>query len=114
MREATRMKLDRQLRMQKLKWAGIGAAIVTSIAGLVVLTDLDASVADKRLAGVVTGIGPIAGKEASRGLTVDVKLDESGRTVQVLVLKTRDPKLGEHVEITEHDHGTGRVNFTWK
>lgn len=114
MREETRQKLERQIWMRRLRWVGIGAAIAAAVALLAIFTNMDAKVSDKRLPGVITAVGPIAGKEASRGFTVDVKLDGSGRTVQVLVLKTTDPHVGEPVEITEHTHATGRVNYTWK
>jgi hypothetical protein len=42
-----------------------------------------------------------------------VKLDD-GRLAHVMVLKTTDPHIGDHVQIAEHVHGTGRVTFTWK
>lgn len=114
MREETRQKLDRQIWLRRLRWVGIGVAIASVAAALAVFTGLDAEVKNKRLPGIVTAIGPIAGKETSRGYTVDVELEDSHRTVQVLVLKTRNPYVGEHVEITEHDHGSGRVTFSWK
>jgi hypothetical protein len=31
-----------------------------------------------------------------------------------MVLKTSNPTIGEKVEITEHRHRTGRVQYTWK
>jgi hypothetical protein len=39
---------------------------------------------------------------------------DSGRRVNVLVLKTTDPHVGDHVQITEHRHHTGRVTYSWK
>ncbi len=114
MREETRQKLERQLWLGRLRWVGIGAAIAAVATLLAIFTGMDAQVTNKRLAGVVTAINPIAGKEASRGYTVDVKLDGTDHTVQVLVLKASDPHVGEHVEVTEHHHATGRVNYTWK
>jgi hypothetical protein len=31
-----------------------------------------------------------------------------------LVLRTTDPHVGDHVQITEHRHETGRVTYSWK
>ena len=47
------------------------------------------------------------------GLSVDVAL-ENGHRVNVMVLKTTDPHVGDHVQITEHRHRTGRLTYTWK
>jgi hypothetical protein len=30
------------------------------------------------------------------------------------VLKTSNPHVGDHVQITEHRHRTGRMNYSWK
>ena len=38
----------------------------------------------------------------------------AGRRVTVMVLKKTDPHVGDNVQITEHRHRTGRVNYTWK
>jgi hypothetical protein len=52
-------------------------------------------------------------KAIEDGLAVDVKL-EDGRVVHVMALKTTDPHIGDHIEIAEHIHGTGRITFSWK
>jgi hypothetical protein len=43
-----------------------------------------------------------------------VALDSGGRRVSVMALKTTDPHVGDHVEITEHRHHTGRITYSWK
>ncbi len=116
MRVETRSKLDRVLFMRKVKWtlAGVGVALLLG-AGLY-LSGLDASVEDRRLAGVVEKVGAYNGSNnmgVQNGLAVDVKLDD-GRAAHVLVLKTTAPQVGERVEVTEHHHGSGRTTFSWK
>ena len=39
---------------------------------------------------------------------------QGGRRVNVMALKKTDPHVGDHIEITEHRHHTGRVTYTWK
>lgn len=116
MRSTTRAKLDKAIRLQWLKRAGIAGAVGLVIAGGLWYTGLDASVQNRRVKGVVTSVGPANGMSTQvveNGLSVDVKLDD-GRNAQVIALKTTDPKVGQAVEITEHVHGTGRSNFSWK
>jgi hypothetical protein len=79
-------------------------------------TGLDASVEIKHIPGVVQSVGPLSGtstKSIEDGLAVDVKL-EDGRLVHVMALKTTDPHVGDHIQVAEHIHGTGRITFTWK
>jgi hypothetical protein len=116
MRSETRSKLDRLLFMRKVKWtlAGIGLAIL--LAGGLYVAGLDATVEDRRIAGVIEKIGTYNGTNSQgvqNGLAVDVKLDD-GRAAHVLVLRTNAPKVGERVEVTEHHHGSGRTSFSWK
>ncbi|MFA5951366.1 MAG: hypothetical protein WC807_13895 [Hyphomicrobium sp.] len=116
MREATRLRLERKLWLEKLKWLGAGLGIVAIAAGMFWYTGLDASVETRQVAGTIETIGPLTGsstKAIEEGLAVDVRLDD-GRHARVMALKTRNPKAGDHVQIAEHVHGTGRVTFTWK
>lgn len=116
MREETRRKLERQLWMQRLKWAGAGTAVLAAIGVVFWFTGLDASIETRHVPGVVQHIGPLNGTTTmsiEQGLSVDVKL-EDGRLANVMVLKTHEPHVGDHVEIAEHVHGTGRVTFSWK
>jgi hypothetical protein len=116
MREETRRKLERQLWMQRLKWIGGGLALATVMGIGFWFTGLDASVETRHVAGVVKSIGPLNGgstKSVEEGLSVDVTLDD-GRLAHVMVLKTSEPHIGDHVQIAEHIHGTGRTTFSWK
>jgi len=116
MRAETKSKLDRVLFLRKVKWtlAGLGLAVLMG-AGLY-LSGLDASVEDRRVAGVVEKVGSYNGTNnqgVQNGMAVDVKLDD-GREAHVLVLKTTAPHVGDRVEVTEHHHGSGRTTFSWK
>lgn len=116
MRDETRRRLDRQLALQRLKWVGGGLAVLAFVAGGLWFTGLDASITTHQVAGVVEAVGPVAGgstQTIERALAVDVKLDD-GRRVHVMALKTTDPHVGDHVQIAEHVHGTGRVTYSWK
>ncbi len=113
MRDETRRKLDQILFRRRLKIAGaVAAAVLVAAAGLV-LTGIDATTEDHRLSGRVEHVAVPATKGASQALAVDVALDD-GRHVQVLALKANDPHVGDHVTVTEHVHGTGRVTFSWR
>lgn len=116
MREETRKRLERTLWMQRLKWVGGGVLLLVCMAAGFWYTGLDASVETHHVAGVVQKIGPLnstSTKGIEEGLAVDVKLDD-GRLAHVMVLKTSNPHVGDHVEIAEHVHGTGRVTYSWK
>jgi hypothetical protein len=118
MREETKKRLDRELMKRRLQWSGIGVAMALAAGAGLWFTGLDASVTNTRVAGVVEKVGPLnipgmttTAIEASLG--VDVKLDD-GRAAHVAVLRTSNPEVGQHVEIMEHVHGTGRSTFSWK
>jgi hypothetical protein len=111
MREATRRRLDRALRRQRLTWLGYALAGTAALAGLFLLTNLDATVEDHRVQGRVERVSIPNLKTAVR--TVAVLLDD-GRHVQVIALKVQEPHVGDRVAVTEHRHGTGRVTFTWR
>jgi len=116
MREATRLRLERNLWLEKLKWLGAGLGILAIAGGLCGYTGLDASVETRQVAGTIETVGPLTGsstKAIEEGLAVDVRL-EDGRHARVMALKTRHPNVGDHIQIAEHVHGTGRVTFTWK
>lgn len=116
MRDETRKRLERALWMQKAKWVGAGLGVLAVAAAGLWFTGLDASVENRHVAGVVAKVGPLNGmntQAVETGLAVDVKLDD-GRVAHVMVLKTTDPQVGQHTEIIEHVHGTGRSTFSWK
>lgn len=111
MRHETRVKLDRAIRMRRLKIAGIGLAILATVVAGFLLVDLDTHETKTKLAGTIDDVHTFAGKGALDGLEVGVKL-EDGRHVKVLTHKSRDPHVGDHIEITEHHHMSGRTTFT--
>jgi hypothetical protein len=113
MREETRRRLDRALWRDRLQKVGIAAAVMAVLIAVIVLTDLDTAVEDRRVPGVVEHIGVLNSKNTAAAVTVDVKLDD-GRHVTVIALKTSEPHVGDHVTVAEHRHGTGRVTFTWR
>jgi hypothetical protein len=92
MREETKRRLERALLVQRLKWIAAGAGLAAVLAGLLLLTGLDADVEKRHVAGVVEHVAPAAARTAQNGLAVDVVL-EDGRRVQVLALKTTDRTL---------------------
>jgi hypothetical protein len=116
MRDETRKKLERALWRERLKKIAIGAAVLAAIGAYFVFEDYDARTDDVRVPGTVVAVGPLNTKSTrlvESGLSVDVALD-TGRRVNVIALKATDPHVGDHVEITEHRHRTGRVTYTWK
>ena len=116
MRSDTRQKLDKAIRLQWLKRASVAGGVLLLVAGGLWYTGLDASVQNRRVKGIITTVSTANGMSTQvveNGLSVAVKLDD-GREAQVIVLKTTEPKVGQAVEITEHVHGTGRSNFSWK
>jgi hypothetical protein len=117
MRDETRRRFERQLWLERLKWVGAGAGILACVAVGMWFTGLDASVETKHLPGVIQTIGPLVGtntRSIEDGLAVDVKLDGGGQVVHVMVYKTTNPHVGDHVQVAQHIHGSGRVTYTWK
>jgi len=113
MRHETRTRLDRELRLQRLKYIAIGVAILAAVGGGFALVDLDAHETKARVSGTIADVHTFAGKGAIDGLEVAVTLDD-GRRVKVLANRTRDPHVGDHIEVTEHRHLTGRTTFTYR
>jgi hypothetical protein len=116
MRTETKSKLDRLLFMRKVKWAAAGFGLAVLMGTGLYLSGLDATVDDRRIAGVIEKVGPYNGTNnqgVQNGLAVDVRLDD-GREAHVLVLKSSAPAVGERVEVTEHHHGSGRTTYSWK
>lgn len=115
MRDETRRRLDRQLFLQKIKWAGAGLALIACVATGLWVSGLDATVETRHVAGIVEGVGPLVGASSRAiedGLGVDVRLGD-GRRIHIAVLKTTEPHVGDQIEVTEHIHGTGRVTYSW-
>ena len=116
MREETRKKLERALWRQRAKRIGIGLGVLALIGLFLAYVDYDAHVENVRVPGTVVSIGPLNTTNTQaieNGLSVDVAL-ENGHRVNVMVLKTTNPQVGDHVQITEHRHRTGRMTYSWK
>ena len=116
MREEIRRKLDRQLRIARMKRMGAGIAAAAVVAFGLWFSGLDASIETHRVHGVIEAVGPIIGaspRAGEQGLSVDVKLDD-GRHAYVTTSKATDPHVGDDVFIAEHVHGTGRVTYSWR
>ncbi|MGH8337129.1 MAG: hypothetical protein ACRETL_10000 [Gammaproteobacteria bacterium] len=113
MRAETKQRLERAIFLQRLKWVGAAAASILVMAGVFAYISADASVQNVRVPATITSVGLIPGKNVQRGLLVGVRLTD-GRLVNVLVNQITDPQVGQKVEITEHQHSTGRRNYSWK
>lgn len=117
MREETRRRLERALWIDRAKKAGIGLAVLAVVGLLVLYEDYDSHVDSVRVPGTVVSVGPLnvnSTKLVENGLSVDVDLDASGRRVNVMALRTTEPHVGDHIQITEHRHRTGRITYSWK
>jgi hypothetical protein len=114
MRNDTKKRLERAIWADRLKKIGIAAAIVAAIGLAFAYQSFDLQVTNTQVGGNVTEIDPLVSKtNAADGETVRVKLDD-GRMVSVLALKSRNIKTGDHIDVVEHHHATGRVTHTMK
>src|SRR5262245_43654162 len=116
MREETRRKLNRALWVQRMKQIAIGIAAAVAIGAYFVYEDYDARIDNKRVPATIGAIAPLNIKNTrmvEEGLSVEVALND-GRRINVMVMKTSEPHVGDKVEITEHHHHTGRVTYSWK
>ncbi len=117
MRDDTRRRLERAIWLQRLKWGGAALGLTAAVIGGFWVEGRDATVEVRKVTGVVEYVGPLTGKyktnTAANNVAVDVKLTD-GRLAHVTALKDAEPKVGDHVDIAEHIHGTGRHTFTWQ
>ncbi len=112
MRHETRLKIDREIRRRRLMMAASVAAAIAVLGALMWLVDLDTHETKTRVAGTIESVTTPVQKGAQDGLDVAVKLDD-GRHVRVLTLRSRDPHVGDHIEVTEHRHASGRTTFSF-
>lgn len=118
MSEETRKRLNRAIWMERAKMAGIGLAILAAIGAFMVYQSYDLAVVNTHVAGVVETIEPLVAPPSATagqidGLTVGVKLD-NGHHARVIAMKSREPHVGDRIEIVEHKHGTGRITHSLK
>ncbi len=103
---------------RRLQIAGLGLGFAIVAAAALWFTSLDASVTSHAVAGVVEKVGPLNMSDTTTNAIessfgVDVKIDD-GRRTHVSVLRSLNPVIGQHVQIIEHVHGSGRSTFSWK
>jgi hypothetical protein len=94
----------------------MAAVALAAIGAFFLYEDMDSRIENARVPGTVVEVGPLnvrSTKLVENGLSVDVALDNGGR-VKVMVLKASHPHIGDHVEITEHRHHTGRITYSWR
>jgi hypothetical protein len=116
MRSETREKIDRAIRLQRLKYVAMGCGAAAVLSALMWFTGRDAIVENKRVSGVITELEAPAGMSTQvvePSVYASIKLDD-GRKARVLVMKSTNPAVGNHIEIAEHVHGTGRSTYSWK
>lgn len=114
MREETRKKLNQAIWAERIKKAGIGAAVLAAIGLVFAYQNLDLQDTKTHVPGTVASVDALVSKQnPADGLNVEVKLD-GGQHVRVIMEKTREPKIGDRIELTEHHHGSGRVTHTFK
>lgn len=118
MREETRKRLERVLFVRRLKWGAAAVAVAVLIVGGFYWKGLDISVVQTRtVEGTVVSVEPPPGKLGSAvtqtNFQIDIKLDDA-RVAHLLIERDKAPKLGEHVKVADHVHGSGRHTFGWK
>ncbi len=118
MREEARKRLERELLLRRLKGIAPVALVALAIAGAFYFQSLDtAIVKTDRLDGTVVYVGPLQGKYAAafaeKNFQVDVKLGDT-RVAHLVSQRDAAPKVGDHVTVADHVHGTGRHTFGWK
>lgn len=119
MSEDTRRRLNQAIWMDRLKKLGIAMAIVAGIAAYIVYQNADLAVDNTQVAGVIETVEPFTAPTSANNLAqgpavnVGVKLDD-GEHVRVIAYKSREPKVGERIDIMRHHHHTGRVTYSLK
>lgn len=119
MSEDTRRRLNQAIWMDRLKKIAIGVAILGGIGLYIVYQNLDLAVDNTQVAGIIETVEPYTAPTSAANVgqgpavNVGVKL-EDGEHVRVIAYKSREPKVGEKIEIMRHHHHTGRVTYSMK
>ena len=116
MREETKKRLNQAIWRDRLRMAGIGLAVLAAIGAIMFYQTYDLSETKTQVGGTVTAFEPLVTKSVSAatdGVKAEVRLD-SGPLISVFALKSRGLKVGDHIEVTAHNHGSGRVNYSFK
>ncbi|MBS0241331.1 MAG: hypothetical protein JSS20_04085 [Proteobacteria bacterium] len=80
--------------------------------------NLDASVAASSMhQGIVSYVGPLQGRyqflNARGNVQVDVTLDDK-RVAHLTIATEKAPRVGDHLDVAEKIHGSGRHSFAWR
>ncbi len=120
MRDETRQKLERTLRMQRLRAIGVGAAAVVTLAGLIVLSfsrnsGPDVLVEEKTVPATVKFWyqAPVRQAQGQDVIAVTATLD-NGKEVQAGSSAHHTAKAGDHIELIERHYKSGRTTYVWK
>jgi hypothetical protein len=122
MRAETSKKLDRLLVRRRFANITAVVGVVAVVGGLFVLQDVlrqrsadDPVVARVLLGGTVTQWRYAQTRQSggSQLITVHVRLDD-GREVDAGTTTHPAAKVGEHIEVTERRHASGRVAHVWE
>jgi len=115
MREETRKSLERALMRERLRKAGIGLGVLALIGLYMAYQYYDNLIDNVPVTGTITELDPLVSKNnaGGDGQKALVRLD-SGHLVSIIVLKSNDPKVGDHISLVEHRHASGRVNHSLK
>ena len=99
-----------------MRKAGIGLAILAAIGAIMAYQTYDLSETKTQVGGTVTAFEPLVTKSvtaATDGVKAEVRLD-SGQLITIFALKSRGLKVGDHIEVTAHNHGSGRLNYSFQ
>ena len=114
MREETKKRLNQAIWRERMKKVGMGLAVLGAIGAVMLYQTLDLQVTYSPAGATVVSIDPLVSKTAAAtGVNVEVKL-EGGQLVRVMALKSRELKVGDHLDITAGHHGSGRVTYSLK
>lgn len=120
MRDETRERLEKTLRMQRLRAMAMGVAAVVAIAAMIVAvfsrnTGPDVLVEEKVVTGTVKFWyqAPVRQAQGQEVIALTATLD-SGKDVQAGSSAHHSAKAGERIELTERHYKSGRTTYVWK
>lgn len=115
MREDTRRNLERALLRERLRKVVIGLGVMALIGLYMLYQYYDNLITNVPVSGTITEIDPLVSKNnvGGDGQKALVRLD-NGHLVSIIVLKSKDPKVGDHISLIEHRRASGRVNHSLK
>lgn len=120
MRDETRERLEKTLRMQRLRAIGMGVAATVAIAAMIVAvfsrnTGPDVLVEEKLVPATVKFWyqAPVRQAQGQDVIALTATLD-SGKDVQAGSSTHHNAKAGDHIELTERHYKSGRTTYIWK